>query len=261
MKTILSIITGLSVISLMGCNNLNRNDNNEDVLSGVDTTEITPTSSDNLATDEVDVNDSIASAQMNRNDESDSTYVETEVVQIDTVGSEVAYDINRRTVEQVDTVGATTTYQVERKVIKKTVLVDTIVETVDKERNVVYEEGNYQDVDEKIEKDTVTEEVSIEEARQLNSEENTPASDENQGDNEQRSEDETAMQTAQDSTTNIDNNNNEVRSEETELDSAALDSADIERETANEPTLQDTTTLSKEISDQINEEDTTSGSD
>lgn len=163
MKPIASLITGISIISLIGCNNIDsKNDNvdSQETVSGIDTVEtgMEPVK-DSLTAAEMDTIRSTASDQSGQTEQSegDNTYTETEVVQVDTVATEIVYDVNRKTIEQVDTVGATKTYKVERKILKKTIEVDTITEIIDKEQDVAYEEGNYQVLDEKVEKDTVTE--------------------------------------------------------------------------------------------------------
>ncbi len=245
MKTILSTITALSLIYLTGCN-LGREDTRENALAG-DTTTVP---SDNLiVTDDMTTNDSLASIQadelrpkdeISQRSEGSNTYTETEVVKVDTIGSEVVYDVNRRTIEQVDTIGATTIYQVKRTVIKRTVQVDTVTETVDEEQNVAFAKGDYKKVDEKVEKDSVTKQMSVEEARKLNEGKKTSypvRSRTVESDDAQEARQNTrqpATQTEQDSTTNA---VNKTRTEQTETDST---STARERETPNE---QDTTDI------------------
>lgn len=218
MKPIISLITGISIITLIGCNNVDRENErvgSKAVLSDFDTTE--------TAT-EMDTVGSTASDQSSQAEQSegDTTYTETEVVQIDTVATEVVYDVNRRTIEQIDTVGATATHKVERKVIKRTVVVDTLTETVDKEQEVAYEEGNYKVVDEQVEQDTVTEIINHP----------APASDESdiQVNNNQPLEDEEA-DTAQEITT--EQNQNTTNNEQ--------DTTTIESRVPNQSAEQDTT--------------------
>ncbi len=255
MKTILSTITALSLIYLTGCN-LGREDTRENSLAG-DTTE---TPSDNLmVTDGITTNDSLASIQADelrpkdegsqaQASEGNKTYTETEVVKVDTIGSEVVYDINRRTIEQVDTIGATTIYQVKRTVIKRTVQVDTVTETVDEEQNMTFAKGDYKNVDEKVEKDSVTKQMSVEEARKLNEGKKTSypvksrsiESDAKQraSQPQQRSTTTQQARTAQDSTTNaVNSNRNRPEPQTSETDST---STARERETPNE---QDTTKI------------------
>ncbi len=256
---------------MVSCNKLSRNDTNENALVTTDSLELETVQTPNLTnTNEISLNDSTASAQIDPQAIGDSTYIETEVVQIDTVSSKVAYDVNRRTIEQVDTVGATTTYQVTRKVIKKTIKVDTIVETMDKEENVAYQKGNYQKVDETVKQDTVVEAMSVEEARKLK--ENAPTDDQsNQGsasaikqnvprattNSQEQAQDSTSARDAiqQDmprANTNTRNSNNQTQ---------AQDSTNVERETETvvTPAPRDTTTMSRELRNRTNKQDTTSG--
>lgn len=86
---------------------------------------------------------------------------ETEVIDIDTVGAEMNYEVNRKTVEKVDTVGATIEYDVEKTVVKKTVEIDTITEEIDRQARVDMEEGDYKVVDKTVEQETITEEVDV----------------------------------------------------------------------------------------------------
>ncbi|MEQ9441234.1 MAG: hypothetical protein RIG62_19480 [Cyclobacteriaceae bacterium] len=153
MKVFISIITGISLISLIGCNNTSRN-NDRAKASDADTTQQSVATT--IPSSEITPATSTASAQSEEEGE-EANYTETEeVVQVDTVGMTVEYDVNRRTIEQVDTVGATTTYEVERKIIKRRVRIDTVTETASEEKQVTYEEGDYKVLNEEVEKDTVT---------------------------------------------------------------------------------------------------------
>ncbi len=164
MRTLLAYITGISLIYLAGCNHTNQersSASNDETVLDYDSTEVYQNRNAMLSAendnDTVAVNDKEMAAPSTA--EGDTTYTETEVAQIDTIETTVTYDVNRRTIEQVDTIGATKTYEIERKVIKKTVVIDTLTETVDKEQEVDYEKGNYQVLDEQVEKDTVTETI------------------------------------------------------------------------------------------------------
>ena len=96
----------------------------------------------------------------------DQTYTETEVVEIDTVATRIVYDVKRRTIEQVDTVGATKTYEIRKRVLKRTVMVDTLTETEDKEQTVAYETGDYKVLNEQVETDSVVEIVDYQKEKQ-----------------------------------------------------------------------------------------------
>ena len=96
------------------------------------------------------------------NEEDDAqTSVETEVLDVDTVGAETTYDVNRKVIEEVDTVGATTEYDVEKTVVKKTVEIDTLTQDVDGQAQVDMQQGDYEVVDETVEEETITEEVDV----------------------------------------------------------------------------------------------------
>ena len=121
MKILSSIISGVFVLSLAGCGNVG--DANESADSDVRT--------------------------------------ETKVVDVDTVGAETTYDVRTKTVEKVDTVGATTEYDVEKQVVRRTVDIDTLTEEVDGQARVDMEAGDYETVDTDVDRETVTEEVDI----------------------------------------------------------------------------------------------------
>nr|WKN38977.1 hypothetical protein K4G66_09710 [Tunicatimonas sp. TK19036] len=172
MKAFISLATGISLLYLVGCQKAGQDSSlsdNETSISGVDTTvidsqpfassDINQTSAvDTTATNEEAEEKKSTTAQTNTVAEEDTanSYIETEVVDVDTVAMNVAYDVSRRTIEQVDTIGATTTYEVERKVIKRRVYVDTVTETVSKEQQVNYEKGDYKVLSEEVQEDTVT---------------------------------------------------------------------------------------------------------
>ena len=94
-------------------------------------------------------------------DDDSNTRVETEVTDVDTVGAETTYDVNRQVIEKVDTVGATTEYDIEKTVVKKTVKIDTLIQEVDGQTRVDMEEGDYEVVDKTVEEESVTKEVDI----------------------------------------------------------------------------------------------------
>lgn len=88
-----------------------------------------------------------------------STKTETTVLDKDTVDAETTYEVNEKVVEKVDTVGATTEYEVEKEMRKRTVKVDTITEEITREQQTDFAKGDYEVVDEEVEKETVTEEI------------------------------------------------------------------------------------------------------
>lgn len=90
------------------------------------------------------------------------TETETTVLEIDTVDAEVTYDVNRKTVESVDTVGATTEYEVEKKVVKRTVEIDTITRELSPQEQQEYVKGDYEVVEEEVEKEQKSEKVEVE---------------------------------------------------------------------------------------------------
>ncbi|WKN40637.1 hypothetical protein [Tunicatimonas pelagia] len=184
MKLIISLITTLSFIALLGCNTNNNQSERAtttDSYSAVDITEQKIFDDINTRTD---LNQTSASEEANVTEDSESassTYTEAEmveeVVMVDTVATNIAYDVNRRTIEQVDTVGATKTYEVKRKIIKKKILVDTVTETVSKEQQVEFEKGNYKVLNEKVVRDTVNE--RIEHTTSSSPAKSNPAEDQN----------------------------------------------------------------------------------
>ena len=89
------------------------------------------------------------------------TNTETEVVEVDTVDSNITYDVNRKTIELVDTTGATVEYDIERRVVKRTVGVDTVTREMTQEEVEAYERGDYNTVDTDVETDIETEDVDI----------------------------------------------------------------------------------------------------
>jgi hypothetical protein len=89
------------------------------------------------------------------------TETETTVLEVDTVDAEVTYDVNRKTVESVDTVGATTEYEVEKKVVKRTIEIDTITKELSPEEQQDYAKGDYEVVEEEVEKEQESEEIEI----------------------------------------------------------------------------------------------------
>lgn len=86
---------------------------------------------------------------------------ETEVVEVDTVGANVTYDVNRKTIELVDTTGATVQYDIEKKIVKRTVGTDTVVRDMTQEEQEAYERGDYNTVDTEVDTDIETEDVDI----------------------------------------------------------------------------------------------------
>ena len=90
-----------------------------------------------------------------------NTRVETEVIEVDTVGAETTYDVNRQVIEKVDTVGATTEYDVEKTIVRKTVEIDTLTQEVDGQTRVEMEEGDYEVVDKTVEEESITKEVDV----------------------------------------------------------------------------------------------------
>ena len=91
----------------------------------------------------------------------DNTRVETEVTNVDTIGAETTYDVNRQVIEKVDTVGATTEYDIEKTVVRKTVDVDTLTLDAGGQTRVDMEEGDYEVVEKSVEKESVTEEMDV----------------------------------------------------------------------------------------------------
>ena len=93
--------------------------------------------------------------------ESAETNTETVVIGTDTVGAETTYDVRTQEITKVDTVGATTEYEVEKQIVERTVEVDTLTETIDRETSASMQEGDYEVVEEEVENETVTEEVEV----------------------------------------------------------------------------------------------------
>ena len=90
----------------------------------------------------------------------DATVTDTDVVNTDTTGADVNYNVKRKVVEKVDTVGATKEYDIEKDVARTQTTVDTLTEEYAREKNIDYEEGDYQVVDEDVESETVTEDLN-----------------------------------------------------------------------------------------------------
>ena len=169
MKLFFSLITGVLVTSMVGCNRTTDQaalDTDPTMAVDVDTlnTGIRSVADRDLTIkpDTVGPTASIEEEEPVAADEptadiGSNTFTETEVVGIDTIATNVKYDINRKVIEQVDTVGATKTYEIRRRVVKRTVTLDTVVETLDKQQEVEYEKGNYKVADERQLEDTVVE--------------------------------------------------------------------------------------------------------
>jgi hypothetical protein len=161
MKLLVAITTAVSFTAFVSCNNVSKveDESADNSYSQVDTAQLetspladidTRTDLSNTSTDEEPSTDETPAESAEEN-----YLTETEVVEVDTVATNIAYDVNRRTIEQVDTVAATKTYEVQRKVIKKKILVDTITETVSKKQQVEFEEGDYEVLNEEVVQDTV----------------------------------------------------------------------------------------------------------
>ena len=90
----------------------------------------------------------------------DTVVTDTDVVNTDTTDADINYNVKRKVVEKVDTVGATKEYDIEREVARTQTTVDTLSEEYAREKNIDYEDGDYQVVDEDVESETVTEELN-----------------------------------------------------------------------------------------------------
>ena len=90
----------------------------------------------------------------------DTVATDTEVVNTDTTDADINYNVKRKVVEKVDTVGATKEYDIEREVARTQTTVDTLSEEYAREKNIDYEDGDYQVVDEDVESETVTDELN-----------------------------------------------------------------------------------------------------
>ena len=168
MKTGLKIwlLSGVVLGTVASCNNINRDSDDvstraatlsADSLETMKLSEVGSLGRDEVvsSTDTVPANEGTSTTAMSTSaGEGDNTYTETEVVEIDTIATRIVYDIRRRTIEQVDTVGATKTYEIRKRVLKRTVMVDTLTETEDKEQTVAFEKGDYKVLDEKVETDS-----------------------------------------------------------------------------------------------------------
>ena len=171
MKLFFSLMAGVLVTSMVGCNRttdqaaLDADPTITDPTMAVEVdtfnTGIQSVADRNLTIrpDTVGPTASVQEPSIEANEPTDNssanTFTETEVVGIDTIATNVKYDINRKVIEQVDTVGATRTYEIRRRVVKRTVTLDTVVETLDKQQEVEYEQGNYQVAEERQLEDTV----------------------------------------------------------------------------------------------------------
>ena len=166
MKLFFSLIAGVLVTSMVGCNRTTDQaavDTDPAMAIDVDTlnTGIQSVADRNLTirpdtvgpTASIEEPSTEVSKPVDNNNA--NTFTETEVVGIDTISTNVKYDINRKVIEQVDTVGATRTYEIRRRVVKRTVTLDTVVETLDRQQEVEYEQGNYKVADERQLEDTV----------------------------------------------------------------------------------------------------------
>ena len=155
------LLSGMTLGVIASCNNINRDSSDMDDQAAISTdtletmklSEVGSVGANDpvtIVTDTVPDNAEVASSAKG----GDNTYTETEVVQIDTIATRIVYDIKRRTIEQVDTVGATKTYEIRKRVLKRTVMLDTLTETEDKEQTVAFQKGDYKLLDEKVENDS-----------------------------------------------------------------------------------------------------------
>jgi len=161
MKLLVAITTAVSLTAFVSCNNASKveDETADNSYSQVDTAQLESSSLADIDA-RTDLNKTGTDEEADTNEatteSAEENYLtETEVVKVDTVATNIAYDVNRRTIEQVDTVAATKTYEVQRKVIKKKILVDTITETVSKKQQVEFEEGDYEVLNEEVVQDTV----------------------------------------------------------------------------------------------------------
>lgn len=162
----LTIVTLLAFAMMLSCgpnSNQVENDDTQDAYSTVDADEEealgdvdTHLNINETRTDETE--DLVENSESASNNYTEAKTVEV-VVKTDTIATNIAYDVNRRTIEQVDTVSATKTYEVTRKIVKKKILVDTITETISKEQQIEFEKGDYKVLNEKVVQDTVMERI------------------------------------------------------------------------------------------------------
>lgn len=170
------LLSGMTLGIVTSCNNINRDSEDvsaraatlsADTLRTMQLSELGSVGREentSLSTDTVPDNSSTALAPPAAGD--DSTYIETEVVQIDTIATRTVYDIKRRTIEQVDTVGATKTYEIRKRVLKRTVMLDTLTETVDQEQTVAFQEGDYKVLNEQVREDSAVKVVDYQQSKQ-----------------------------------------------------------------------------------------------
>lgn len=171
-KLILGLLSGATIGLMAGCNNIERE--NKDVSTNaatlsadtLETLELTELDADRGATAVVtDTTPTAVSNNPTAEGMNQNGYTETEVVQIDTISTRIVYDVRRRTIEQVDTVGATKTYEIKKRILKRTVMLDTLTETEDREQTVAYQKGDFKVLDEKVETDSVVEIVDYQQAK------------------------------------------------------------------------------------------------
>lgn len=206
---------------------------NEEVLSDIDTrTDMNKTTSGK--------NESSQPANENY------TEAETveEVVKTDTLATNIAYDVNRRTIEQVDTVAATKTYEVKRKIIKKKILVDTVTETVNQEQQVTFEKGDYEVLSEEVVQDTIVKRIDHSTTNASATEQNSTKGHSTRLQPVEDAEPNTLSQPIKTETPQQDVKVEKLSEQETETSSAEVSPEDERKTPSYQPTQSDTTKTS-----------------
>ena len=171
-RLIIALLSGATVGLMTGCGNIERDSKdvstNAATISAdtLETLELSALDAEREAPAVVaDTTPTVVSNNPTAEGMNDNGYTETEVVQIDTISTRIVYDIRRRTIEQVDTVGATKTYEIRKRILKRTVMLDTLTETEDREQTVAFQKGDFKVLDENVETDSAVEIVDYQQAK------------------------------------------------------------------------------------------------